>query len=130
MTLFFVGAGLGVFYDLIRAYRRLFRVSRLMVNVTDIFYWLVTTAVLWYAQNQVAQGVLRFCQLLAVALGMVLYYSVLSQKVLWLLYVPLHFFSKELVKFYRYTMGKVIDKCREAEKRMAYEKTAKKKEKK
>lgn len=130
LVLFLVGAGLGVFYDLIRVGRRLLGASRLVMNVTDVFYWLVVTAVLWDAQNQAAQGVFRLCQLLAVALGMISYYSMLSAKVLWLVYTPLHFLAKELVRVYRYTIGRVVSKSREEEKRMAYEKTAKKKEKK
>lgn len=127
--LFLIGWGLGIFYDLVRVARRLLGVGKWVADITDVLYWMGVTVVLWYAQNQAAEGVVRFCQLLTVAFGMILYYSILSSKVLWVVYTPLHFFGKQFRRLYRYTIGRVIDKCAQAEKRMAYEEAEKKKEK-
>lgn len=127
--LFLIGWGLGLFYDLVRVMRRLFRFRKWAADITDVLYWMGVTAILWYAQNQAAEGVVRLCQLLAVAFGMILYYSILSSKMLWVIYTPLHFLGKQWGRFYRYTIGKAVDKWSQTEKRMAYEKAEKKKEK-
>lgn len=127
-VMFLLGGMLGLLYDVIRVFRRLFFANRLAVDITDALYWLVVTACIWYAQNEVAEGEIRFCQLLAVALGMILYYIVLSPTAIRLFYMPLHFAGKQLHRFYRYVCKRVDAACRYAvgkiqkiRKRNAYE---------
>lgn len=101
-VMFCLGIGLGILYDLIRVVRRLLCVGRITVNISDAIYWIVATSVIWYVQNETAEGVIRFCQLFAVALGMILYYIILSPYVIWIFYTPLHFMGKFFVAMYRY----------------------------
>ncbi|MDD6194379.1 MAG: spore cortex biosynthesis protein YabQ [Lachnospiraceae bacterium] len=100
--MFFMGVCFGILYDVLRVMRRLLPVGKIAVDITDVLYWVVVTAWAWYVQNQKAEGVIRFCQLLAVALGMLLYYIVLSPVVMWLLYTPIHFVGKLFAGAYRY----------------------------
>lgn len=100
--MFFMGVCFGILYDVLRVMRRLLPVGKMIVDITDVLYWMVVTAWVWYVQNEKAEGVIRFCQLLAVALGMLLYYIVLSPMVMWLLYTPLHFVGKFFAGIYRY----------------------------
>lgn len=104
LVMFCMGVSFGVLYDLLRVIRRLFRIGSIGVNITDVCYWVVATAWVWRIQNDAAEGVMRFCQLLTVALGMLLYYIMLSPAVMWVLYTPLHFVGKFFAKLYRYTV--------------------------
>lgn len=102
LVMFCMGVIFGALYDLLRVIRRLFHIGDLGVNLTDICYWVLATAWVWRVQNVAAEGVVRFCQLLTVALGMLLYYIMMSPGVVWLLYTPLHFAGKFLKRMYRY----------------------------
>ena len=108
LAMFLLGIALGAFYDLIRVIRRLLDTGRLFVNVSDVVYWVVATAYIWHVQNEMADGVIRFCQLFTVALGMILYYIILSSLVIWIIYTPLHFMGKLFSTMYRY-IGRRLD---------------------
>ena len=110
--MFCMGISFGVLYDFLRVLRRLLLIGKLGVNITDVLYWVVVTAWVWHIQNEAAEGVIRFCQLLTVALGMLLYYIMLSPVVIWVLYTPLHFTGKFFVRLYRYIV-RGIDTARE-----------------
>ena len=107
--MFCMGVLFGVLYDFLRVLRRLLRLGKLGADITDVLYWVVATAWVWHIQNEEAEGVIRFCQLLAVALGMLLYYIMLSPMVIWILYTPLHFIGKFFAGLYRY-IGRGMDR--------------------
>ncbi len=100
--MFLLGMAMGLLYDLLRIFRRLFRVSRLFVQVTDFCYWPLVILLLWEMQNETVYGVVRFCQLFFVALGMLFYYSMISRWVIFAVYTPIHFIAKQIAKIYRY----------------------------
>lgn len=146
LTMFSLGIAMGLLYDGVRILRRLFPVSKIIADVTDVLYWTFVTFWVWYVTNQVADGMVRFCQILAIAIGMLLYYSMMSPLVIWIVYTPLHFMGKHFMRLYRY-IGKKVDSLWESvdnrivktcegfeakahEKSEKYEKAAKKKEKK
>lgn len=105
--MFLLGMVMGLLYDFLRIFRRLFRVSRWFVQISDLFYWPMVILLLWAMQNELVEGVVRFCQLFFVAAGMLCYYIILSPWVIWGIYTPLHFCAKQRVKFCRHINRKV-----------------------
>ena len=72
LVMFVLGVVLGVGYDGIRVIRRLVDARKVAEYISDLIYWLVVTVIVWYVQNQETDGVIRFCQLLVGAGGMIL----------------------------------------------------------
>ena len=108
LVMFVLGVVLGVGYDGIRVIRRLVDARKVAEYISDLIYWLVVTVIVWYVQNQEADGVIRFCQLLVGAAGMILYFATISPAVVWILYTPLHFVGKLFARSYRY-IGKEMN---------------------
>ena len=106
--MFVLGVVLGVGYDGIRVIRRLVDARKVAEYISDLIYWLVVTVIVWYVQNQETDGVIRFCQLLVGAAGMILYFATISPAVVWILYTPLHFVGKLFARSYRY-IGKEMN---------------------
>lgn len=101
-SMFLLGVGMGLLYDFLRIFRRLFNVSRWFVQITDFCYWPFVILLLWEMQNETVYGVVRFCQLFFVAMGMLVYYIVMSRWIIWAVYTPIHFVAKQFAKTYRY----------------------------
>lgn len=108
LVMFVLGVVLGVGYDGIRVIRRLVDARKAAEYISDLIYWLVVTVIVWYVQNQETDGVMRFCQLLVGAAGMILYFATISPAVVWILYTPLHFVGKLFARSYRY-IGKEMN---------------------
>ena len=108
LVMFVLGVVLGVGYDGIRVIRRLVDARKAAEYISDLIYWLVVTVIVWYVQNQQTDGVIRFCQLLVGAAGMILYFATISPAVVWILYTPLHFVGKLFARSYRY-IGKEMN---------------------
>lgn len=108
LVMFVLGVVLGVGYDGIRVIRRLVDARKVAEYISDLIYWLVVTVIVWYVQNQETDGVMRFCQLLVGAAGMILYFATISPAVVWILYTPLHFVGKLFARSYRY-IGKEMN---------------------
>ena len=108
LVMFVLGVVLGVGYDGIRVIRRLVDARKVAEYISDLIYWLVVTVIVWYVQNQQTDGVIRFCQLLVGAAGMILYFATISPAVVWILYTPLHFVGKLFARSYRY-IGKEMN---------------------
>ncbi len=108
LVMFVLGVVLGVGYDGIRVIRRLVDARKVAEYISDLIYWLVVTVIVWYVQNQETDGVIRFCQLLVGAAGMILYFATISPAVVWILYTPLHFVGKLFARSYRY-IGKEMN---------------------
>ena len=108
LVMFVLGVVLGVGYDGIRVIRRLVDARKVAEYISDLIYWLVVTVIVWYVQNRETDGVIRFCQLLVGAAGMILYFATISPAVVWILYTPLHFVGKLFARSYRY-IGKEMN---------------------
>ena len=108
LVMFVLGVVLGVGYDGIRVIRRLVDARKVAEYISDLIYWLVVTVIVWYVQNQQTDGVIRFCQLLVGAAGMILYFATISPAVVWILYTPLHFVGKLFARSYRYIGKEMI----------------------
>ena len=108
LVMFVLGVVLGVGYDGIRVIRRLVDARKVAEYISDLIYWLVVTVIVWYVQNQETDGVIRFCQLLVGAAGMILYFATISPAGVWILYTPLHFVGKLFARSYRY-IGKEMN---------------------
>lgn len=101
-SMFLLGIFMGFVYDLLRIFRRLFQVGRAFVQISDFCYWPLVILLLWHMQNETVDGVVRFCQLFFVALGMLVYYLVFSSWVIRMIYTPLHFCAKQWSRLCRY----------------------------
>lgn len=112
LLLFSLGIALGLCYDVIRVLRRVFGTRRVITDIVDFLYWMGVTFVLWVVLNVKAGKSLRYYHILAVALGMLLYYVVMSPVVCWILYTPLHYVTKLLGKLYRYMVGRLECVCK------------------
>lgn len=84
-----VGVGVAVFFDSLRALRRVFKHPNFWVQVEDLLFWAVTTLSILYVVLNHAGGALRFFYLLGMVLGGVGYFMTASPWVMglfvWLL---------------------------------------------
>ena len=115
LVMFVLGVVLGVGYDGIRVIRRLVDARKVAEYISDLIYWLVVTvivsvnATMFCRVSQLQFSVvMRFCQLLVGAAGMILYFATISPAVVWILYTPLHFVGKLFARSYRY-IGKEMN---------------------
>jgi spore cortex biosynthesis protein YabQ len=77
-----VGAAVGVFYDLFRVFRRTVPHKRWVVQLEDLFFWLVVTVLVFYYMLHKNYGEIRFFALLGMGLGVVLYFATVSRLIL------------------------------------------------
>lgn len=94
---FVAGVCLFWLYDLLRIVRRVFLHELIAIAVEDICYWIIWTWSVFYLWNQVNNGMVRGFTLLAVGMGMLLYYILLSKWFIligvWILKRVLHILS-------------------------------------
>lgn len=77
-----VGAGLFLFYDILRIFRRIVPHGTIWISVEDFLYWLVCTGTVFVMLYQENDGMVRGFALGGVVLGMLLYYALLSRFVI------------------------------------------------
>jgi hypothetical protein len=100
--MFLLGLGLGLLYDGLRIFRRLWGAGRWLVQLSDLIYWPGALLLLWALQNQRVEGVIRFFQLFFVAVGMIFYYTVISVWVMHWVCTPLRLALSGWMKLCRY----------------------------
>lgn len=77
-----IGLGCGLFYDIIRIFRRLTRHGALLAVLEDLMYWIFVATVVFYIFLNRNYGEIRGFCLLGLGIGMALYFSLLSRYVL------------------------------------------------
>lgn len=77
---FLLGAGLMIFYDLIRLSRALIPQGFWVVALEDAFFWTISSVAIFVLLFVFNEGRIRFYALLAVGLGMLLYYAFIGKR--------------------------------------------------
>lgn len=96
-----LGAALGLFYDLLRAQRR---VWRKLTPALDLFFSLGLLLSLWLFSLYVGEGRLRLFMLPAIAVGTALYFLTLSRVLLPLLILPFRGLRRAFGALFRATL--------------------------
>lgn len=76
------GMGLFFLYDIFRIFRRIIPHGNIWIGVEDIFYWLLSTAVVFVMLYQENDGMVRGFAIGGIIAGMLCYYFFLSRLVI------------------------------------------------
>lgn len=76
-----VGAALFLFYDFLRIFRRIVSHSNFWIGIEDFCYWILYTGVVFVMLYQKNDGMVRGFAIGGLALGMLLYFLLLSRYV-------------------------------------------------
>lgn len=105
LTVFWGAGAAGVLiaflYDMFRLKRRIVRTRTVVVHIEDIFFWLIAAIVLFLASYIVSSGETRAYFYAGAFLGGLLYMSLLSKPVLWLL--------TQLIKIIAWPIYRIIE---------------------
>ncbi len=72
--MFLCGIGFGLLFDFFRAVRKIVPMNRVWVNLTDLLFWIVCTAVVFFTASLTNQGELRWYEFIGIFLGTGLYF--------------------------------------------------------
>ena len=72
--MFLCGIGFGLLFDFFRAVRKIVPMNRVWVNLTDLIFWIVCTAVVFFTARLTNQGELRWYEFIGLFLGTGLYF--------------------------------------------------------
>ena len=84
----------GVIFDLFRTIRALARKSSLVINLADLFYWLVTSVLLFLFGITILTEGFRWHILLGILLGVLLYFIFISAAARKVLFAAVNAFAK------------------------------------
>ncbi|MBP2655860.1 MAG: yabQ [Firmicutes bacterium] len=79
------GVILGVVFDVYRVMRGVFRPRWIVTSVTDLFYWLLATAIVFVTLIAGNGGEVRFYVFLGLVSGVAVYYRLLSKRAIGIL---------------------------------------------
>jgi len=77
-----VGACIGLFFDVLRIFRKTVPHSNIAVQIEDLLFWLTVTIAVFYFMLLRNFGEIRLFSIIGIALGLALYFAILSQWVL------------------------------------------------
>lgn len=78
----FLGILIGVFYDLIRLFRRIFPHSLMTIQLEDLIYWILSAIFVFLAVLRKNYGDIRPFLILGLFLGVIIYFLLLSPVIL------------------------------------------------
>lgn len=90
------GALLAFLFDCYRVVRNAAKLKWFMTALSDLFYWLIATAVVFLALLEGNWGEVRFYAILGLLSGAGVYYKLLSRYTIALLYYVINLFRKTL----------------------------------
>lgn len=111
LTLFLTGSALGLIFDVYRVIKNLFHLKPLMTAFTDILYWLIAIALTFKALIFANWGEMRFYVLIALGFGAILYFTLLSKKVISLLLKTVHILAlikNKIVCFLKIVLNAIL----------------------
>ena len=88
------GACASAIFDIFRSIYRTFKPSALTVGIGDIFFWLIISISTFYAFFIINNGQIRFFEFIAMILGSIFYFLLLSKIVIFIFSHILTFFKK------------------------------------
>ncbi|TCT13050.1 spore cortex biosynthesis protein YabQ [Natranaerovirga pectinivora] len=72
------GIAIGVFYDIIRIFRRVVAHSNFLINIEDGLFWIISSVFLFVILFRQNNGVIRGYVIIGVLIGLVLYFAIAS----------------------------------------------------
>lgn len=96
-----LGAGLLVIYDAIRILRRIFPHGVIWISLEDFVYWTAASIFFFLRLCKVNNGIVRGYILLAMALGALIYYRLLSRFLMGWLTKMIVLVKKQLKKWHK-----------------------------
>lgn len=94
-----MGAGIGLFYDVFRIFRRTapFAKNRLAVQLEDLFFWIIVTGAMFYFMLEQSFGEIRLFSLLGAFLGIIFYFATLSRFVIKIFVAIIEYLKKVVI---------------------------------
>ena len=90
----FVGIVCGFAFDVLRLFRKFVRHPAFLIQIEDLFFWLFAAVMLFWFLLREVFGEIRFFSLLGTALGMALYFALISPPFMFISTVVLNFLRK------------------------------------
>ena len=78
LLFFYVGVGIGVCYDLIRLFRRIIDHKLVFITIEDLIFWLFVSIYVLYKLQKYAYGDIRFYMIMAILVGLSVYWITIS----------------------------------------------------
>ena len=97
LTTVCMGALIGLFYDIFRVFRKTAPHSGVAVQLEDLFFWIIVTALVFYFMLHRNYGEIRLHSMSGLAIGVVLYFATISQWVLKVAVSIVNFFKRVLI---------------------------------
>lgn len=105
MQIFFMmlayGAIASAVFDIFRSIYRTFKPSAVTVGIIDLVFWLVISVSTFYAFFIISDGQIRLFSFLAIILGSIFYFLMLSKVVLFIFLHIFSFFRKIFLLFFK-----------------------------
>jgi len=73
---------IGLFFDFFRILRKSFKTINLITYIEDIIFWILTGFLILYSIFKFNNGEIRFFMFLGIAIGILLYMLIISNKVI------------------------------------------------
>ncbi|MDR0273205.1 MAG: spore cortex biosynthesis protein YabQ [Clostridiales bacterium] len=91
-----VGAGIGLFYDVFRIFRRTTRFAKgvFVVQLEDLFFWVTVTGGMFYFMLNQNYGEIRMFSVLGAGIGIALYFATLSRLVMFVFVAVINYLKK------------------------------------
>lgn len=93
-----MGAGMFALYDLLRVIRRIFPHGIVWISVEDAAFWVLSAGWFFLRVGKANDGIIRFYILLGIVLGALLYYRLLSRRLMKCVSLVICRIKKELKK--------------------------------
>lgn len=74
------GAGILFFYDMLRILRRVIRQNWFFVSIEDLLFWMFAGVFLFRMIYEKNNGIIRGFAIIGLGFGMIVYYNIISQK--------------------------------------------------
>lgn len=96
-----IGMSLGVLYDIIRIFRRTIKHSNIIINIEDFMYWVMFGIVVFLVLYSKNYGQIRFFCIIGIALGILIYFLLLSHYIIVVSVKVIDIIKKILLLFFR-----------------------------
>jgi spore cortex biosynthesis protein YabQ len=85
LTMVLAGMSIGMVFDLFRLQRKFVKSGTVLVAIEDFLFWLIAFGIVAGSIGYFNSGELRFFEFLGLFLGCLLYFLVISERILWIL---------------------------------------------
>lgn len=76
------GIIIGIIFDLYRAIKSNFKLGKILTNIYDIIFWVISTLIIFTTINAIESFDIRYYHFIALIIGFILYYNTASKFIL------------------------------------------------